>query len=216
MALTVPFMLQRGFGQGDPLSPLLFDLVVEVLKLVIQKAISKNLWKGISTWKDEIMISHLQYADETVLLWPPNINFLINIKKALILFDLASGLHVNFYKSSIMGIHVSDGWLKNVTEILMCKQDSIPFTYLGLPIRGWSQTLAAWQPILEKIRRKLASWKGMWLSLGGRITLIKSSLAKLPLYFMSMFLVLNWIIEKIIKIQRNFLWSGSDLGNWCL
>lgn len=216
MALTVPFMLQRGFGQGDPLSPLLFDLVVEVLKLVIQKAISKNLWKGISTWKDEIMISHLQYADETVLLWPPNINFLINIKKALILFDLASGLHVNFYKSSIMGIHVSDGWLKNVTEILMCKQDSIPFTYLGLPIRGWSQTLAAWQPILEKIRRKLASWKGMWLSLGGRITLIKSSLAKLPLYFMSMFLILKGIIEKIIKIQRNFLWSGSDLGNWCL
>lgn len=162
------------------------------------------------------MISHLQYADETVLLWPPNINFLINIKKALILFDLASGLHVNFYKSSIMGIHVSDGWLKNVTEILMCKQDSIPFTYLGLPIRGWSQTLAAWQPILEKIRRKLASWKGMWLSLGGRITLIKSSLAKLPLYFMSMFLILKGIIEKIIKIQRNFLWSGSDLGNWCL
>lgn len=162
------------------------------------------------------MISHLQYADETVLLWPPNINFLINIKKALILFDLASGLLVNFYKSSIMGIHVSDGWLKNVTEILMCKQDSIPFTYLGLPIRGWSQTLAAWQPILEKIRRKLASWKGMWLSLGGRITLIKSSLAKLPLYFMSMFLILKGIIEKIIKIQRNFLWSGSDLGNWCL
>lgn len=216
MALTVPFMLQRGFGQGDPLSPFLFDLVVEVLNLVIQKAISKNLWKGISTWKDEIMISHLQYADETVLLWPPNINFLINIKKALILFDLASGLLVNFYKSSIMGIHVSDGWLKNVAEILMCKQDSIPFTYLGLPIRGWSQNLAAWELILEKIRRKLASWKGMWLSLGGRITLIKSSLAKLPLYFMSMFLILKGIIEKIIKIQRNFLWSGSDLGNWCL
>ena len=207
---TIPFMLQRGLRQGDPLSPFLFDLAVEVLNLLIHHAINKNMWKGISVGKDEIMISHLQYADDTILFCTPDISSLLNIKKSLILFDLVSGLHVNFHKSSIMGINVSEEWIKNSAEILMCKRSIIPFSYLGLPIGGSTHKLAIWDPILKRIRKKLASWKGKLLSLGGRLTLIKSSMANLPLYFMSLFPMPKGIIEKITKIQRNFLWGGSE------
>ena len=56
---------------------------------------------------------------------------------------------------------------------------------------------------------KLASWRGKLLSIGGRLTLIKSCLSNLPVYFMTLFPVPQGIIDKIIKLQRNFLWSGS-------
>lgn len=56
---------------------------------------------------------------------------------------------------------------------------------------------------------KLATWKGRMLSIGGRLTLIKSSLSNLPLYFMSLFPIPKGVIEKINKITRQFLWSGN-------
>lgn len=58
--------------------------------------------------------------------------------------------------------------------------------------------------------KKLALWKGKMLSIGGRITLIKSSLSNLPLYFMSLFPIPKKVIEKINKITRAFLWSGDS------
>jgi hypothetical protein len=58
---------------------------------------------------------------------------------------------------------------------------------------------------VEKIECKLASWKMMYLSKGGRVTLIKSTLSNL----LNIFLV---FIEKkyIKKLQRDFLWGGID------
>ena len=43
-----------------------------------------------------------------------------------------------------------------------------------------------WNLILEKIERKLAGWKKLYLSKGGRLTLLKSTLSSLPTYFLSL------------------------------
>ena len=205
-----PFKLHRGLRQGDPLSPFLFDLVVEILSLVFQKAISMNLWEGIDVGsKEGLKISHLQYADDTILFCPPKIEYLLNIKKVLILFQLASGLQVNFHKSSIMGIHVDDSWLNFAADCLLCKTGTIPFIYLGLPIGGSSSRLNLWDPIIARMEKKLALWKGRLLSLAGHLTLIKAALSSLPIYFMSIFPIPKGVIEKINKIQQAFLWCGS-------
>lgn len=140
---------------------------------------------------------------------PPHMTYLQNIKKALILFHLSFGLKINFHKSSIMGLNVSNDWLDCATNDLYCKKGTIPFTYLGLPIGGNSSRLCLWDPILQRMETKLASWRGKLLSIGGRLTLIKSCLSNLPVYFMSIFSVPHGIIDKIIKLQRNLLWSGS-------
>lgn len=58
---TPPFKLQRELRQGDPLSPFLFDLVVESLSQLIQKATSLGLWEGIEVCKNGFKLSHLQY-----------------------------------------------------------------------------------------------------------------------------------------------------------
>lgn len=62
---------------------------------------------------------------------------------------------------------------------------------------------------MERMNKKLASWKGKMLSLGARITLIKASLSSLPLYYMSLFPIPKGVIEKIVKTQRRFFWCGE-------
>lgn len=210
---TMPFKLHRGLRQGDPLSPFLFNLVVETLSLVIEKATNLGLWEGVETSRGGPKISHLQYADDTVIFCPPKVEFLLNIKKTLILFQLASGLQVNFHKSSIHGIHLDDSWLQSMAKTLLCKVGVFPMTYLGLPIGGNTSRIALWNPIIERIERKLASWKGKLLSIAGRLTLIKASIASLPLYYMSLFQAPKGVIEKINKLQRQFLWGGEGGKN---
>lgn len=90
------FKLHRDLRQGDPLSPFLFDLVIETLSLLIQRASKLQLWKGVEVGNGGLKLTHLQYADDTILFCPPNMDYLLNIKKTLILFHLCSGLQVNF------------------------------------------------------------------------------------------------------------------------
>lgn len=140
---------------------------------------------------------------------PQNLEYLLNIKKVLILFHLASGLQVNFHKTSTLGVLVAESWVQNVAQSLLCEIGKLPFTSLGLPIGGKTSQISLWDPIIEKMKKKLASWKGNLLSLGGRLTLLKSSISRLPLYCMSIFPITKGVIDKISRIQRKFLWSGS-------
>lgn len=150
---TPPFKLHRGLRQGDPLSPLLFDLVAEVLSLVFRKAESLGLLHGIPVSNGGIKISHLQYADDTIIFCPPDLDVLLNIKKSLIVFHLTSGLKVNFFKSSLMGVNLDDTWLDNAATALQRKRGSLPFDYLGLPIGGSSSRIARWDPIILKMEK---------------------------------------------------------------
>lgn len=61
--------------------------------------------------------------------------------------------------------------------------------YLGLPLGDAYNAKSIWDEVIEKIERTLAGWKWIYLSNGGKITLIKSALSKLPTYFLSLYYV---------------------------
>lgn len=92
---------------------------------------------------------------------------------------------------------------------LFCRVGRFSIIYLGLPIGGSISRLKLWEPLIERMHTKLATWKGKLLSIGGRLTLIKASLSNLPMYYMSLFPVPVGVVEKIRNIQRRFLWSGE-------
>ena len=80
----------------------------------------------------------------------------------------------------------------------------------------WGASLGAppkhlWSPVIERLEKKLALWKANYLSLGGRITLIKSVLSNLLIYFLSLYKCLMENIKHIEKLQRDFLGRGSEV-----
>ena len=131
------------------------------------------------------------------------------IKTILRGFELASGLKINFAKSYFGVVGKSDQWSREAAEFLNCRIFSLPFTYLGIPIEANPRRGELWDLVIRKCERKLARWKQRHLSFGRRVTLIQSTLSSIPIYFFSFFRLPGKVADKLIRIQRSFLWGGG-------
>jgi hypothetical protein len=96
-------------------------------------------------------------------------------------------------------------------EIFDCQIECFPIKYLGVPISTIRFHVVDWSRLKEKLEKKLDVWQGNSLSIGGRSTLIKSSLSSTVIYHMSMFLLSKTTIERMEKIRRSFFWQGGKL-----
>ncbi|KAK2660315.1 hypothetical protein Ddye_006848 [Dipteronia dyeriana] len=96
--------MARGLRQGGPLSPFLFNLVVEVLSMMLFKAKECGLIRGIGFGNNDTHITHLQFADDTMLFIEPSLDYLLNAKRILRCFELASGLKFFFHKSYLVKV----------------------------------------------------------------------------------------------------------------
>lgn len=94
--------------------------------------------------------------------------------------------------------------------ILNCSRDCIPITYLEVPLTGRRLRRQDWSNLIGLIQSRLTSWTAIYLSLGGRLTLINPVLSTIPIYWMSVF---KLVILEIDKIRRDFLWKGPDMGS---
>ena len=134
-------------------------------------------------------------------------------------FELMSGLRINFHKSLVCGIGVSEETLNRVADSLHCGSHHFPIKYLGLPLGASPRRLKTWKPVVDVFKKKLAGWKRKFLLYGGRVTLIKSVLYiklasilySLPVYYMSLFKVSEGEMRKLESIQASFLWGDMDL-----
>ena len=79
-----------------------------------------------------------------------------------------------------------------------------------MPLGAHFKDASIWNPILERVEKNLAGWKWLYLSKGGRLTLLKSTLSSLPTYYLSLFTIPQHIANKLKRIQRNFLWGSSN------
>ena len=96
----------RGLRQGEPLSPFLFTLVVDVLGRMTDKLVRQNLVDCLEIGREQIKVSHLQFANDTLFFIKENENNLRTLYSALKIFCYASGLKINFGKSTLLGINL--------------------------------------------------------------------------------------------------------------
>ncbi|GJV67471.1 putative RNA-directed DNA polymerase, eukaryota, reverse transcriptase zinc-binding domain protein [Tanacetum coccineum] len=95
-----------------------------------------------------------------------------------IVFYLTSGLKINIHKSNVYGVGVSDNEVHSMSNDIGCSTGSFPFTYLGLPIGANMNLTVSWKVLLDRFDARLSKWKANLLSIGGRLTLIKSGGSK--------------------------------------
>ncbi|PNX99671.1 cysteine-rich receptor-like protein kinase, partial [Trifolium pratense] len=162
--------IQRGLKQGDPLAPFLFLLVVEGLSGVVSKAVDLRIFKGLAVGSPPVVISHLQYADDTLCIGEASVENLWAIKAILRGFEMASGLKVNFWKSGLIGVNVPSPFLEMASSFLNCRLGAIPFKYLGLPIGANPKRLATWNPLLEHLKKR-PLWKEVLVARYGSLIL---------------------------------------------
>jgi hypothetical protein len=95
------FRTFRGLRQGDPLSPLLFNIVADALSIMIDTGVKKNHITGVLSDILPGGISHIQYADDTIIMIDGSEKSILNLKTILYCFEWLSGLRINFHKSEV-------------------------------------------------------------------------------------------------------------------
>ncbi|PWA80255.1 reverse transcriptase domain, Reverse transcriptase zinc-binding domain protein [Artemisia annua] len=205
---TAEFNLERGIRQGDPLSPFLFILAAEGLNAMVNEAVDRGVFKGIKVGTDNVVVSHLQYADDTIFFGEWDKDNAKNLMCILNCFEKVSGLKVNLNKSRLYGVGVNSDEVVNMARWMQCSVGEFPFTYLGLPIGKCMRRESAWRGVVEKFKKRLCEWKAKTMSFGGRLTLVKSVLGSLPLYYFSMFRVPLCVTKKLERIRKDFFWGG--------
>ncbi|GJZ71757.1 reverse transcriptase domain, reverse transcriptase zinc-binding domain protein [Tanacetum coccineum] len=118
----------------DPLSPFLFILAAEGLNAIVNEAMEIGIFRGVKVGANNVMVSHLQYADDTIFFGDWNRENTKSLMCILKCFEEVSGLRVNYNKSKLYGIGVSDVDLMDMAGWMRCAVGEFPFTYLGLSI----------------------------------------------------------------------------------
>jgi hypothetical protein len=216
------FNSSRGTQQRDPLSPLLFVLVMEALSKMVNVTAEHGLLNGFSLGErsySDLVIPHSLFADDTLIFCEANPEQIRYVRLILLCFEAGSGLRVNLGKSEIVAIgEVED--IGELANILGCSIAILPMKYLGLPLGASYMDKAMWTSVIVQLECRLPGWMRLYLSKGGRLTLIKSTLSNILTYFLSFFHVLTSVANIIEKVQRDFLWGGMGgepkmhLVNW--
>ena len=101
-------------------------------------------------------------------------------------FEACSGLKVNLEKSELTPV----GRVNDIEELALelgCNVGGLPSCYLGMPLGPPFKSVVVWDGVEERFRKRLAMWKRRYISKGERLTLIRSTLSSMPIYFMSFF-----------------------------
>jgi hypothetical protein len=204
---------KRRLRQGDPISPYLFILVADVLQVLI-----RNESQIRHPVVDDVGCPVLQYADDTLLLVRGEITDVQALKTILDQFAAATGLKINFTKSTAVPIFMEEEAVNECISALGCRREGFPQTYLGLPLSNNKLRLTAFAPQIAKTDKYLSGWQASILNHMGRATLVNSVLDSQLIYAMCALAIPPGVVEQVDRRRRAFLWSGkqSASGAQCL
>jgi hypothetical protein len=198
---------ERGLRQGDPLSPMLFILAIDPLQRIIQMAADKGILSPVLPKAANLRCS--LYADDAAIFAAPSSTEIDHLHKILEFFGRCSGLTINIAKTEIYPIRLATDVVIQLLQNFQGKVCTFPGKYLGLPLHIRRLRKIDVQPLLDKIGARISGWKGRFLTTAGRETLVKSVLSAQPIYHMTAFPELKWLVKKIDRLRRSFLWRGE-------
>lgn len=204
------FQTKKGLRQGDTLSPILFNLVAGMLAILIKRANEQGSFHGVVPHLIDNGLSILQYADDTILFMEHDIEEAKNLKLVLSTFERLSGLKINFHKRELFCYGKAKEVEKDYILMFGCNSGKYPFRYLGIPMHHKKLSNKDWFSIEERFQKKLNSWKGKHLSVGGRLVLINSVLSSLAMFMLSFFEVPKGILEKLDYYRSRFFWQSEE------
>jgi hypothetical protein len=182
----------------------LFVLAADLLQSVLNAAKNDNLLALPLPLPSDEDFPILQYANDTLIFMQGDINQLQHLKDILHSFAETTGLKVNFEKSFMAPINVTEDRLNILASTLGCSKESLPFTYLGLPLSITRPTGAQFWPLVSKCERRMIAFSS-FLTEAGRLQLTNVVLTALPTFTMCTFLLPKTVIKQIDKYKKHCL-----------
>ncbi|KAL9308099.1 putative RNA-directed DNA polymerase [Arabidopsis thaliana] len=180
------FQSARGLRQGCSLSPYLFVISMDVLSKMLDKAAGAHKF-GFHPHCQRLKLTHLSFADDLMV--------------------LTDG------KSTMYMAGVSPLVKAEIAALFPFDIGQLPVRYLGLPLVTKRLTAEDYAPLLEQIRKRIASWTSRYLSYAGRLNLIQSILWSICNFWLGAFRLPRQCIREIDKICSAYLWSGLELSS---
>jgi hypothetical protein len=201
------FLCKRGVRQGDPLSPLLFVQGSDLLQSLVNIAYHNGLLSlPIPVGSDFPII---QYADDTMIVLPADPAQLQVFKGILDQYAAFTRLKINYHKSSLIQINLSQEEAISLADGFNCQLGSMPFTYLGLPMGTTKPSIRDMSPLIDRVERRLSAVSS-FLSYGDRLVLVNSVLSSLPTHYMLTLRLPPGIIAVLDRARRHCLWRKKD------
>jgi hypothetical protein len=199
------FQTEKGVRQGDPLSPILFNIVVDMLVILIKRAKAKEQFEGVIRQLVDDGLSILQYADDTILFREHDLKKARNMKLLLCAFEELSGLKISFHKSEVFCFGEAKDYESQYEQLFGCKKGSYPLKYLGILMYYRRLNNKDWEEMIEEhIEKKLSNWKGKYLQVGGCLVLINLVFSSLPMFMASFFEIPKGVLKKIDYFRSSF------------
>jgi hypothetical protein len=197
----------RGLLQGDPLSPMLFVLVMEVINHTVRWLDGEGLLAqlGVAGTVQRVSL----YADDLVLFVAPNDQDLRVLKSTLQIFGLASRLFANLDKSIATPMHCSEDDISRVQQILSCQIEGFPSRYRGIPLSILRLKKGEEQARIDAVTAHIPLWKGNLLNIAGRTMLVKCTLSAILVRTAIALCLSSWAIECMDILRRAFIWCGA-------
>ncbi|KAK4383607.1 hypothetical protein Sango_2760000 [Sesamum angolense] len=202
---------ERGLHQVDPLSPYLFLFCVEAFSCMVQKEEHEGSIQGVAVCRRAPRLSHLLFADDTLLFYQATLEAIDCIKGILTKFERASDLKINLQKSAMVFSKNTDHNLKEALARrlgveLLDKHEK----YMGLPTVSGCSKRELFVSLKNRVWSKLQIWGAMRLSEAGWMVLIKAVAQAIPTYAMGCFLLPDGLLHELDSMLANFFWQHDE------
>ncbi|XP_060959224.1 uncharacterized protein LOC115699974 [Cannabis sativa] len=209
-----PIVPSRGLRQGDPLSPYLFILCTEGFSALLRDFGKRGRLHGCKVARGAPMVSHMLFADDSYIYCQASEEGILSMMELLDCFQIASGQQVNLQKSSLFfSLNTSLEDRNRISTIMGINEAGENSFYLGLPNTLGQNKTALLGFLKDKMRKKIQSWEGRFLSKAGKELLIKTVAQSLLSYAMNVFLLPIETCQEMEQLMYKFWWQASTKNN---
>lgn len=175
----------RGLRQGDPISPYIFIMCLNELSHDLHHAETDARILPINLGQKGFPLSHLFFADDSIIFSGAMHTAITHLTSVLQKFLTEASLTINIQKSHFL---ISSNATRRTKEEMRSLLNMIVVSnlgkYLGLPLMNTRPNKLHFQPVVDKMSATLTTWISKYLSLAGRMVMVKSVISSLLGYYL--------------------------------
>ncbi|GAA0141496.1 hypothetical protein LIER_02628 [Lithospermum erythrorhizon] len=178
---------------------------------MIREAELRKSLSGIKITRKSPSISHILFADDTIIFGKALRNEGAEIMRILKDYEEASGPKVNMGKYSLSFSPLTGQDTRHeILDIMGMREVKDQGKYLGLLSQVGRTKKEVFHFIQAKVEKRISGWKGKLLSQAGKEVMVKSEKSTIPNFVMNCFQLPMGIIDELNRTMANFFWANGD------